>query len=117
MYGKDFVKRMNIKNAILRDLKYYTNAHKNKSNQRLHYFAFLFSFLGWIFLFINIWITLVFTILHYTLSWVGHFYFEGNRPASFKYPWIGFYAGFIWFFIRTIEIVTNKELLALWIKD
>ncbi|WP_282940797.1 Mpo1-like protein [Paenibacillus sp. RC67] len=28
--------------------------------------------------------------LHYLLSWIGHFYFEGNKPASFRYPHIGF---------------------------
>jgi hypothetical protein len=108
---------MEIKKTIKRDLKYYINAHKNKSNQTFHYFAFLFAFLGWIFLFINVWVTLVLAILHYTLSWVGHFYFEKNKPASFRYPWIGFYAGFTWFFIRTFEIIINKEVLTEWIKD
>ncbi|WP_415839695.1 DUF962 domain-containing protein, partial [Paenibacillus tarimensis] len=89
--------------TIKNDLRYYINAHKNKTNQWLHYIAFLFALLGWIFLFINLWMTLTFAILHYVFSWIGHFYFEGNKPASFRYPWVGFYAGFIWFFIRTIE--------------
>jgi len=108
---------MDIRRTIKSDLRYYMNAHQNRYNQQFHYVAFLFAFLGWIFLFINIWVTLILAILHYTLSWVGHFYFEGNKPASFRYPWVGFYAGFIWFFIRTFEIITNKEVLTKWIKD
>ncbi|PZD97439.1 DUF962 domain-containing protein [Paenibacillus sambharensis] len=103
---------MDFKKKAIRDLTYYVNAHQNKINRRLHYFAFLFAFLGWIFLLFNLWITVVLAILHYVLSWVGHFYYEGNKPASFRYPWIGFYAGFLWFFIRTYELVTRRELLA-----
>ncbi|WP_433944919.1 DUF962 domain-containing protein [Paenibacillus sp. SN-8-1] len=108
---------MEIKKAIRRDLKYYVNSHNNRHNQQLHYFAFLFALLGWIFLFINLWATLIFALLHYILSWVGHFYFEGNKPASFRYPWVGFYAGFIWFFVRTFELITNREVLVRWVED
>lgn len=108
---------MKMNKTWKRDLKYYMAAHENTTNQILHYFAFLFAFLGWIFLFINIWITVILAILHYIFSWIGHFYFEGNKPASFKYPWVGFYAGFTWFFIRTFEIVTNKEILTELMKD
>jgi hypothetical protein len=54
-------------------------------------------------------------LIHYLLSWIGHFYFEGNKPASFRYPHVGFYAGFTWFFIKTIEIITRKEILNTWI--
>jgi len=108
---------MKIGQIIQRDLRYYMLAHRHRRNQQLHYFAFLFAFLGWIFLFINVWVTLVFAILHYSFAWIGHFNFERNKPAAFKYPWIGFYAGFIWFFLRTIELITRKRLLDVWIKE
>ncbi len=26
----------------------------------------------------------------YACAWVGHFFFEHNRPATFKYPWLSF---------------------------
>ncbi len=100
-----------MNHRIRKDLSYYLKAHQNKNNQILHYFAFMFAFLGWIFLFINIWVTIAFGILHYVFSWIGHFYFEGNKPASFRYPLVGFYAGFMWFFIRTYEIITGKDIL------
>lgn len=96
---------------IRKDLIQYQNAHKNKWNQLLHYFAFMFAFIAWIFLFINIIVTICLALLHYALSWIGHFYFEENKPASFKYPLLGFYAGFIWFFMRSFELITRKEIL------
>lgn len=102
---------MKLKEAVRRDLKYYMSAHDNPINQLLHYFAFLFAFLGWLSLFISLWVTLAFAVLHYAFSWIGHFYFERNKPASFKYPWIGFYAGFTWFFIRTYELITRQNVL------
>lgn len=108
---------MKLKETIKRDLNYYIAAHQHPCNQQLHYFAFLFALLGWIFLFINLWITLIFALLHYILAWVGHFYFEGNKPAAFKYPWVGFYAGFTWFFIRSCEIILSKPFLKAWLDE
>jgi hypothetical protein len=26
----------------------------------------------------------------YAFAWVGHFFFEKNRPATFTYPWYSF---------------------------
>ncbi|MGM0837220.1 MAG: Mpo1-like protein [Bacillota bacterium] len=100
-----------MRERIRCDLINYQKAHSNKWNQVLHYFAFLFAFLAWIFLFINVYVTICFGVLHYLLSWVGHFCFEGNKPASFKRPWLGFYAGFTWFFMRSFELVTGRRLL------
>ncbi|GAA0343960.1 hypothetical protein GCM10008967_38000 [Bacillus carboniphilus] len=96
---------------LRKDLIRYQKAHQHKWNQFLHYLAFLFAFLAWIFLFINIFVTLSFAILHYIFSWIGHFYFEKNKPASFKRPWLGFYAGFIWFFMKSFELLTGKKIL------
>jgi hypothetical protein len=100
-----------MKARIKEDVRVYLKSHKNKNNQILHYFAFLFAFLAWIFLFINLWVTLCLAILHYLFSWIGHFYFEGNKPASFRYPLLGFCAGFMWFFIKTFEIITRRRIL------
>ena len=27
------------------------------------------------------------TVVGYGFAWVGHFFFEKNRPATFTYPW------------------------------
>ncbi|NOU72851.1 DUF962 domain-containing protein [Paenibacillus sp. LMG 31458] len=102
---------------VQRDLDYYLKEHQNKTNRILHYFAFMSAFMAWLFLFFDLKVTLILALLHYLLSWVGHFYFEGNKPASFRYPLIGFYSGFTWFFIKTFEIVTGKEILNKWIYE
>ncbi|MNI16071.1 hypothetical protein D3C73_693930 [compost metagenome] len=93
------------------------NAHQNRYNRIFHYFAFLFAFIAWIYVVIDWRVTVTLAIFHYVLSWVGHYYYEGNKPASFRYPWIGFYAGFMWFFVTTVEIVLRREILEPWIEQ
>ncbi|WP_088105767.1 DUF962 domain-containing protein [Halalkalibacter urbisdiaboli] len=93
------------------DLIQYQQAHQNKWNQFLHYFAFLFACIAWVFLFINWFVTLYFALLHYVFSWIGHFYFEKNKPGALKNPLLGFYAGFIWFFMRSFELISRKKVL------
>ncbi|GKS10251.1 hypothetical protein YDYSY3_12510 [Paenibacillus chitinolyticus] len=100
---------------IRRDMKGYLEEHRNPVNRTLHYFAFLAAFLAWIFLWFDIRLTLALAVLHYALSWTGHFYFEGNKPASFRYPLVGFYAGFLWFFLRTAEVATRTDLVDAWV--
>jgi len=38
----------------------------------------------------------------YACAWVGHFFFEKNRPATFQYPWYSFLGDWrmLWDFIR-----------------
>ncbi|MCA1029666.1 DUF962 domain-containing protein [Bacillus timonensis] len=96
---------------VRNDLIQYQKAHQHKWNLILHYFAFLFAFLAWIFLFINLTVTITLTVLHYVFSWIGHFYFEKNKPASYKRPFLGFYAGFLWFFMKSFELLTGKKVL------
>jgi hypothetical protein len=106
-----------LRNRIRSDLRLYVLAHQNKNNQIVHYLAFLSAFIAWIFVLINLRVTLALAALHYVLSWVGHYCFERNKPAMFRYPVIGFYAGFIWFFIRTYEIISRRQVLSKMIKQ
>ncbi|WP_227874270.1 Mpo1-like protein [Tumebacillus algifaecis] len=96
---------------IQQDLIRYQQAHQHPINQLLHYFAFLAALLGWIWLFLDWRVTLILAVLHYALSWTGHFCFEKNQPGSLKSPWLGFSAGFLWFFIRTLELLLRRKLL------
>jgi hypothetical protein len=43
-------------------------------------------------------------IVGYGFAWVGHFVFEKNRPATFKYPFYSFLGDFKMFW----EILTGK---------
>ncbi|QFT55063.1 DUF962 domain-containing protein [Microbulbifer sp. THAF38] len=33
----------------------------------------------------------------YGFAWIGHFFFENNRPATFKYPFYSFIGDFVMF--------------------
>ncbi len=71
---------------------YYLAEHSNRTCRRLH---FIGSSLG-IALFVaaiatlNGWLLLLGLVQGYAWAWVGHFFFEHNKPATFQYPWLSF---------------------------
>lgn len=71
---------------------YYLGEHANRTCRRLH---FVGSSLAIILvasaLITQHWglIGLAF-VQGYAFAWVGHFFFEHNRPATFKYPWLSY---------------------------
>ncbi len=71
---------------------YYLQEHSNRICRRLH---FVGSSAGLVFLGVAIatlnplWI-LAGLFSGYFCAWVGHFFFEHNKPATFKYPWLSF---------------------------
>ena len=71
---------------------YYLQEHSNRTCRRLH---FIGSSLGIVLaltaLFTQTWWLLAVALVQgYAWAWVGHFYFEHNKPATFKYPWLSF---------------------------
>ena len=67
---------------------YYLSEHKNKINKLLHVIGSLFALF---FLSVNIFLREYHLIplsllFGYFFAWVGHFIFEKNKPATFKYP-------------------------------
>ena len=67
---------------------FYLGEHRNLTCRRLHFVGSSFS-LGFIVLAIMRgdprWL-LAALLSGYAFAWVGHFFFEKNRPATFKYP-------------------------------
>ncbi|WP_212756949.1 DUF962 domain-containing protein [Usitatibacter rugosus] len=67
---------------------YYLSEHRNPTCRKLHFagstlvlaliVAALFTGRMWIFALVP--------VAGYGFAWVGHFAFEKNRPATFKYP-------------------------------
>jgi len=43
----------------------------------------------------RLWLLAATPIAGYGFAWVGHFVFEKNRPASFKYPLYSFFADWV----------------------
>lgn len=67
---------------------FYLSEHSNRNNRRLHFigstlvlFTLVYAVLSqqWLLL-------LLLPVFGYGFAWVGHFFIEHNRPATFKHP-------------------------------
>lgn len=83
---------------------YYLSEHENLTCRRLHVigstlvlFCLAYAVLTrqWLML-------LLLPVLGYGFAWVGHFFFEKNRPATFKYPLYSFLGDWVmyWQYIK-----------------
>lgn len=85
---------------------FYLTEHSNKTCRRLHIIG-TFQAIIQIIRFIltgNPWFLLQGLIAGYAFAWVGHFFFEKNRPATFQYPIYSFIGDWRMFF----DVVTGK---------
>lgn len=67
---------------------YYVSQHLNPTCRALHFLgtSLVILFLGVAVLMLSpVWI-LASLVAGYGFAWVGHFFFEKNRPATFTYP-------------------------------
>ena len=67
---------------------FYLNEHRNAVCRGLHYTGSLLGLAAALYavLSAHYWLILVGLAIGYACAWVGHFFFEHNRPATFKYP-------------------------------
>ena len=67
---------------------FYLAEHKSMTNRRLHIVgtSIALLFFGIAILKARVAIALVGIVGAYACAWIGHFVFEGNRPATFRYP-------------------------------
>lgn len=92
---------------------YYLTEHQNKTCQILHFIG-TSIIIG---LFISAIVTLnwqyfaAIPLAGYGFAWVGHFFFEHNKPATFTYPLFSLASDFIMFWhILTFQI--EKKMAA-----
>ncbi len=80
--------------------RFYLSEHRNKTCRLLHFIGTALVFLiAVIAVFTGVssyWFLIPF--VGYGFAWVGHFYFEKNKPATFKYPLWSLYSDFKMFF-------------------
>lgn len=71
---------------------YYLSEHINDTSRRLHYIGSLLvlAILAWVLLTQSWWWLLALPVAGYGFAWVGHFFFEKNKPATFQYPLYSF---------------------------
>ncbi|HKV96784.1 MAG: DUF962 domain-containing protein [Gammaproteobacteria bacterium] len=67
---------------------FYLSEHRNRSNRRLHFIGSWLVLLTLIGVLVSQWWWgfILMPVFGYGFAWVGHFFFEKNRPATFKYP-------------------------------
>jgi len=86
---------------------YYLSEHTNTTSRVLHFIGtglvVLAFFTGFLF---HEWrFFLAMPILGYGFAWVGHFFFEKNKPATFEYPGYSLASDFILFY----DLLTGKQ--------
>ena len=78
---------------------YYLREHLDPTCRRLHYLG---SSLALIVLATaiwqaNAWWLVLVPVAGYGCAWIGHYFFEGNKPATFKYPTLSFIGDWLMF--------------------
>jgi len=67
---------------------FYLSEHSNRTSRRLHFVGTSMAvlLLGCAIATQNGWLVAIALVQAYAFAWVGHFFFEHNRPATFNYP-------------------------------
>ena len=85
---------------------FYLDEHRNSTCRRLHFIGSTFVLVTLLYtLTTQQWVYLIaLPILGYGFAWVGHFFYEHNKPATFKYPIYSFLGDWVMF----KDILTGK---------
>lgn len=71
---------------------YYLGEHANRTCRRLHFIGTSLGLALTLYALFTAtwWLIAVAFVQGYAWAWTGHFFFEHNRPATFKYPWLSY---------------------------
>lgn len=78
---------------------FYLSQHKDVRCRRLHFLGtlfVLFFFLAFLLSFQLKYLVLM-PIAGYGFAWIGHYFFEKNKPATFKFPLYSLMGDFVMF--------------------
>ncbi len=94
-------------NSLKEFYPYYLTEHQNPTSRVLHFIGtgLVLVVLGAALAMAQyIWLAAI-TVIGYGFAWVGHFFFEKNKPATFTYPFYSLASDFILFF----DLLRGKE--------
>ncbi len=79
---------------------FYLSQHSHPVCRQMHVVGLVLVFLG---LFLISWRRAwewiwILPVIGYGFAWVGHFFFEKNKPATFKYPLYSFMGDWVMFY-------------------
>ncbi|WP_293297736.1 DUF962 domain-containing protein [Pedobacter sp. UBA4863] len=100
-----------MNNKKYRSLKefypFYLSEHQNTTSRILHFIGTLLAIVSLIggILFHDFRFMLAVPFLGYGFAWVGHFFFEKNKPATFQYPGYSLASDFILFW----DLLNGKQ--------
>jgi hypothetical protein len=86
---------------------FYLSEHRNLTSRILHFIGtglVILCFIAAI-LFHTYQFLLAMPVVGYGFAWVGHFFFEKNKPATFKYPRFSLASDFILFW----DLLSGKQ--------
>lgn len=86
---------------------FYLSEHRNPTSRILHFIGTSLIAV-WIVLAIaqrNAWWLLMIPVGGYGFAWVGHFFFEKNKPATFQHPGYSLASDFILWW----QLLTGKQ--------
>lgn len=86
---------------------YYLKEHLNPTCRVLHFIGtgLLFLILALAIFSSNYNLLFLIPVVGYGFAWIGHYFFEKNKPATFQYPLYSLASDFIMFF----ELLIGKE--------
>lgn len=78
---------------------YYLQEHRDLTCRRLHFVgsALVLLLLAALFVSGNWWYLAAVPVVGYGFAWIGHFFFEKNRPATFKHPFYSLMGDWVMF--------------------
>lgn len=85
---------------------FYLSQHQDATCRRLHVVgsSLVLTVLAWAILSGNAWWLWLLPVLGYGFAWVGHFFFEHNKPATFTYPLYSLMGDWVMFW----QVLTRK---------
>jgi hypothetical protein len=86
---------------------FYLGEHANRTCRRLHFTGTTLAVALLVTAAITQqwWFIVVALVQGYAFAWGGHFFFEHNKPATFKYPWFSLMGDWrLWW-----DMLTGKE--------
>ena len=78
---------------------FYLSEHSDRTCRRLHFAGSTLALLCLVALIVtrNPWWLLAALLCGYGFAWIGHFFFERNRPATFRHPLYSFLGDWVMF--------------------
>lgn len=98
---------------------FYLTEHRNATSRRLHFIGTaLLLCVSFYAIFTAQWLFLIAVpLVGYGFAWTGHFFFEHNKPATFKYPLFSLMSDFIMFWHILTGQINEKLRTALTAND